>query len=197
MTQLLLWSTRLLWFFWVGFFLFPQTGTFCRCEFLSDSSGDKLYEFVIAVPWVGVCLLWNIQMSLCQTPPSPPHLLFVCHPPLSLYSCHSVSHQLSKLPLFTFFNLLLSISHCCFLSLSFLLFSPIFSPSLILFVSLMFVQRWHRRQNQLPLNVNGVPRWWMHLCLHAFENTIYVYECQHFVSFTYCFMTCIWRRFWF
>lgn len=39
------------------FLFISQTGTFCRCEFLSDSGGDKRSEVVIAVPWVGVCLL--------------------------------------------------------------------------------------------------------------------------------------------
>lgn len=51
-SPLLLSSTRLLCFFQIS-----QSTTVGRCEFLSDSDGDKRSELVMTMPWVGVCLL--------------------------------------------------------------------------------------------------------------------------------------------
>lgn len=39
------------------FFSISQTTPVGRCEFLSDSDGDKRSELVMTMPWVGVCLL--------------------------------------------------------------------------------------------------------------------------------------------
>lgn len=115
-------------------FLIPQTGTFCRCEFLSDSGGDKHSELVIAVPWVGVCLLWNIQMSFFFQPLLLP-IFSSSVIPLSLYSCHSASLATNYQSFHCLLSSIFSLpSLIVTFFLSFLLFfSAILSLSLCLF----------------------------------------------------------------
>ena len=127
------------------FFFFPisQTGTFYRCEFFCPTvvviSTRSLswqcpgLEFVFCE--ISKCHFWS------PPPPSPPppHPLLLLGLPPSPYMPVTLSHplQLSKLPLFTFFSRLPSISHrhfsfSRFLLLLLLLFRHSLLPSLSL-----------------------------------------------------------------